>query len=306
MSSGARVQTAYATQTDKDVKPTTGWAVLANSSNGLNNSMTLTDSDLITGGRIKQSGMVTGGEVTGDIASELMFGAFDDLLAGAFWSAWELGTDPDPDTLEIGTDRTMFAITKDFQDINVYHYFAGCHVSTLNLEVNTDAIASITFGFMGLGYEHSKTASFAVTPSTAVQGKKASGLSIGTILIDGTDVGVCVEAFSFSLDNQAEIQKCLGNNKYGGNVLAMIANITGSMTIAYSQKAHDILSSQIDGTTMSLEIPIEFSATEKYVLKIPKFQVSGDIPAPSGTEKVTAEVSYTVVDESPVLERHGA
>ena len=159
---------------------------------------------------------------------------------------------------------------------------------------------------MGQGYQHSKTLSFAKSPAVVAAGKAASGLSIGTILKDGVDIGICVESFSFKIDNQAEIQKCLGDNLYGGNILAMLANIDGSMTLAYGVASHDLVVNQLTGATVALEVPINYSATQKYVIKLPQVQVTGDIPSPSGTELATIDVNYTVVNVSPVLEKHKA
>ena len=302
MSSGAKVVSAIAAQTDKDKIPTTGWKILPVVSNGLTVSASLTESETISDGRISKSGMVTGGEISGDIETELMFGVYDGLLAAAFWSDWVTGT---PSTLQIGSTRKQFAITKDFTDINVNHVFKGCVVNSFSLEVDAESLVKAKFGIMGLGYEASETASFAKTPAVTPDGKKASGLSIGTIKVDGVQIGVCVEAFKFELDNQAEVQKCLGDNIYGGNILAMLANASGSLTLAYSPAAHNIIKEQLTGRTFSLEVPIQFD-TKKYVIKIPKMQVSGEIPSPSGKDLVTVDVNYNVVDESPVIERHGA
>lgn len=303
MSSGAKVKSAYAKQTDANVVPRTGWKTLPVISNGLTVSANLKESEMLKDGRIAQSGMVVGAEVSGDIESELMYGAFDDLIAAAFWSDWVTGT---PDTLRIGSTKTQFAITKDFTDINVNHIFKGCVVNSLSISVSTDNLVKIKFGLKALGYEESTTKSFAVSPAVTPDGKKASSLSIGTILVDGADIGVCVEAIEFTLDNGAEIQKCLGENIYGGNILAMLASMSGKMTIAYSQKAHNIVKEQLTGKPFSLEFPINFTATDKYVFKIPKIQVSGEIPSPSGKDLVTVDVNYTVVDESPIIERHHA
>ena len=302
MSSGAKVVSAIAAQTNKDTTPTTGWKILPVVSNGLTVSASLTESETIADSRIAKSGMVTGGEISGDINTELMFGVYDDLLAAAFWSDWVDGT---PDTLKIGSTKKQFAITKDFTDIGVYHVFKGCVVNSFSLEVDAESLVKVNFGIMGLGYEASNTASFAKSPTAATDGKKASGLSIGTIKVDGTQIGVCVEAFKFELDNQAEVQKCLGDNIYGGNILAMLANASGSLTLAYSQAAHNIIKEQLSGRTFSLEVPIQFD-TKKYVIKIPKIQVSGEIPSPSGKDLVTVDVNYTVVDETPVIERYKA
>lgn len=297
MSSGAKVVSAYVAQTDKDVIPSTGWKVLPNITNGLNNATTLTDSEMLNGARIKSQGQVTSGEITGDISAELMYETYDDFMAAAFWNDWGL-TD---NTLVIGDKRKFFAVTKDFTDINAFYAFKGVHVNTLSIEVATDGIVKVTFGLMGLGYETNKTASFATSAALPVLSEKASGISIGDILHNGTDIGVCVEAFTFELDNQSEIQKCLGSNLYGGNIHAMIANASGSMTIAFSQKAYDIIELQRTGGVMSIEVPIMFNATEGYNIKLPKVQISGDIPSPSGNELVTADVTYSVVDESPII-----
>ena len=303
MSSGARVKSAYAKQTDKTI-PLTGWKILPNITNGLTVSTELTNSEMLSGGRIGKAGMVTSASVEGSIETELMFETYDDLIAGAFWNDWTVAAPSKPSQLTVGTTKHQFAITKDFEDITVNHVFGQCAVSNFSLNVDAESLIKLSFGMTGLDYQQNKTTSFAKNPTAANDTAKASGLSVGEIKVDGTKLDVCVESFSLEIDNQTEVQKCLGNNIYGGNVLAMLANISGSMTIAYSQKTHDIITNQLTGQTLSLEIPIKFASDKRYVIKIPKFQVSGEIPSPSGTDLVTVDVNYTVVDESPIIERH--
>ena len=303
MSSGARVKSAYAKQTGKTIPPT-GWKILPNITNGLTVSTELTNSEMLSGGRIGKAGMVTSASVEGSIETELMFETYDDLIAGAFWNDWTVAAPSKPSQLTIGTTKHQFAITKDFEDITVNHVFGQCVVSKFSLNVDAESLIKLSFGMIGLDYQQDKTTSFAKNPAAATDSAKASGLSIGEIKVDGAKLDVCVESFSFEIDNQTEVQKCLGDNIYGGNVLAMLANVSGSMTIAYSQKAHDIITNQLTGQTLSLESPIKFAGDKRYVIKIPKFQVSGEIPSPSGTDLVTVDVNYTVVDESPIIERH--
>ncbi|UNU74107.1 phage tail tube protein [Moraxella nasovis] len=306
MSSGAKVVTAYAKQTTKTV-PTTGWKILPNIKNGLSVNNTLTDSEMLSGSRIKSAGMVTGGEVAGEIETELQYGVYDELLEAAFFNEWQADArNTKLKKLSIGDTKKMFAISKDFSDINVNHVFTGCVINSLKIDITTDNLIKANFGVMGQGYQHSKETSFAKSPATATVGKPASGLSIGTIKKDGADIGICVESFSFEIDNGAEVQKCLGDNIYGGNIVAMLANISGSLTLAYGVKSHDLIVNQLTGATVSLEIPISFNETDKYIIKIPKMQVSGEIPSPSGSDLVTVDVSYTVVEESPIIEKHQA
>lgn len=303
MSSGAKLVTAYIKQTDIKAVPNTGWKTLPNITNGLSVSSELTASEMLDGGRIAKAGMATSASVSGDIESELMFGAFDDLIAAAFWSEWNT-TNPKLHTLSVANTKSSFAIAKDFSDINVNHIFKGCVVSKFSLSVDTSNLAKVTFSFTGLGYDENTIKSFATSPAVTPDSTKASGLSVDNIKLDGQPIGVCVESISFEIDNQTEVQKCLGNNIYGGNVLAMLANVSGSMTIAYSPQAHEVLKKQITGQTLALEFEIKFKEGEKYVLKLPKVQVSGEIPSPSGKDLATADVSFTVVDESPVLQKH--
>ncbi len=96
MSSGAKVKTSYAPQTAVGTTPTTGWKTLPNITNGLNNATTLTDSEMLNGTRVKSSGQVTSGEISGDIEAELMYGPYDDLMAAAFWNDWTVKSSGSP------------------------------------------------------------------------------------------------------------------------------------------------------------------------------------------------------------------
>ena len=58
MSSGARVITSIAEQTDPKVIPTTGWTILPNITNGLTVANDLTNSEMLSGGRIAGAGRV--------------------------------------------------------------------------------------------------------------------------------------------------------------------------------------------------------------------------------------------------------
>lgn len=304
MSSGAKVVSALVKQTDRKQIPQSGWKILPLVSNGLTVSAELTNSETLADSRIAKAGMVTGLGVEGDIEVELMFETYDDLIAAAFWNEWKNGGS-NKKTLDIGSTKTQFAISKDFTDINVNHVFTGCVLSKFSLSVDASSLVKATFGFKGLGYQESNSTSFAKSPAKTPDSAKASSLSIGDIKVDGSKLNVCVESFSFELDNQTEVQKCLGSEIYGGNILAMVANASGSMTIAYSPEAHDIIKKQLTGSTIAIEFPIMFG-TNKYIIKVPKAQISGEIPSPSGSDLVTVDVSYTVVDESPIIEKHTA
>ena len=92
--------------------------------------------------------MVTSASVQGDIETELMFGAYDELIAAAFfWSEWSAGASPN--TLSVGATKHQFAIAKDFSDINVNHVFTGCVVSSFGLTIDTSSLIKLKFGMTG-------------------------------------------------------------------------------------------------------------------------------------------------------------
>ncbi|WP_394261479.1 phage tail tube protein [Moraxella boevrei] len=162
----------------------------------------------------------------------------------------------------------------------------------------------MSFGFMGAGYETATTA-FATSPTVSKTEPKASTISVESITIDGENLkGIaCVTEFNFELDNGMERQNCIGSGLYGAKNLEMMANMTGSLTLAYSQKAQSIVNKQLTGATIAITAVIAFTDGSKYTLNIPKAQISGDIPSGGANEILKAQLNYTVVEIAPTLTR---
>lgn len=300
MSSGAKVVTRYAPQVSADTVPTTGWQTLLVTGNTLNNTVDMTASEAITDDRMANAGIPTRATVGGDIDAELQYGVLDALLAAAFMSDWAT------DVLSVGSTKKMFAIEKSFTDVGVHHLFKGCHVGAFSLEIPDAGKIMAKFTFAGLGYQNSKTASFATTPAAANDTLPLmSNVSVGDVLIDGVaQTGIaCVKTFSFSLDNGLQAQSCLGKGLYVGAQIATSAAITGSVTLAYSAASHDSWAKSLTGQEIGFEIPITDSAGNQYVLEIPAAQVTGDIPDGGKEDLLELTLEYTAVRVSPTITR---
>ncbi|MEC7119304.1 MAG: phage tail tube protein [Pseudomonadota bacterium] len=300
MSSGAKVVTRYAPQPDVAVVPTTGWQTLLVTGNTLNTTVNMTASEAITDDRMANAGIPTRATVAGDIDAELQYGVLDDLISAAFMSDWAT------DVLSVGSTKKMFAIEKSFTDINVNHLFKGCHVGAFSLEIPEEGKIMAKFTFAGLGYDVSKTASFATTPAAADDTLPLmSNVSVGDVLIDGVaQTGIaCVTAFSFSLDNGLQQQTCLGKGLYVGAQIATEAAITGSVTLAYSAASHDSWAKSLTGQELGFEIPITDADGNQYVLEIPAAQVTGDIPNGGKNDLLQLTLEYTAVRVSPTITR---
>lgn len=299
MSRGSKVSLAYAPQTDVAVKPTAGWKVLPYKSNSLNNTVELTDSETIVDSRIKTAGMVTSATAEGDVEVEFIKTTYDDLIAAAAFNAWKTNV-----LTFGGNTQQLFAIQEKFGDVSQYHYWAGMAVNTWSLSIPETGFIGMTFGFMGQNYQTALT-EFATTPAAAITTPKASSISVDSITIDGENLkGIaCVTGFDFTLDNGMERQNCIGGGLYGAKQLEMMASMTGSLTLAYGQKAQAILDKQLTGATVSIQAVIKFPDNSTYTLNIPRAQLSGDIPTGSMTDILSAQLSYTVVEDAPTLTR---
>lgn len=300
MSRGTKVVLSYAPQLVAGTKPVTGWKTLPRVSDSLNNTVELADSETINDSRLNTAGMVISASAEGDIEGEMIKLVYDDLIAAAAGNTWVVGAPVKTDTITFGGDVvTNFAIEKAHKDISQYHYWSGMRVNSLKLDIPESGFIGLTFGFMGAGYETAITA-FSTTPAAALTSPKATSLSISDIKIDGfTTKGVsCVTAFSFELTNNIDRQNCLGAGLYGSNLLEMMADMTGSMTLAYSQATQLLLSKQLTGAPVAIEATIKFPDLDTYVLTIPKAQISGDLPS-GGKDRLEAQLTYKVYADVP-------
>lgn len=295
MSRGTKVVLAYAPQPTVDTVPTTAWKILPRVTDSLNNAMEMTESETINDSRVKTAGAITSATAEGDVEVEFIQSTYDDLLAAAAGNEWVANV------LTFGGDVVKaFAVEKKHADINQYHYWKGMQVNTFKLDIPESGFIGMTFGFIGRGYEP-KTAAVSKTPEAAKTSPKATSLNVGDIKINGESMKnlACVTAFSFELTNNIENQSCLGGGLYGSNLLAMLQDMTGSMTLAYSAKAQSILDTQLTGAPVKIEATITFpNSTDSYTLTIPKAQISGDLPS-GGKDKLDATLSYSVYADLP-------
>mgnify|MGYP007049039341 CR=1 FL=1 len=295
MSRGVKAVLAYAVQTDVAVKPLTGWKSFPRKSDSLNHKVEMTESETINDSRIKTAGLVTSASAEGDVECEFIKGTYDDLIAAAAGNVWA------GDKVSFAGDvATMFALEKQHKDIDsgLYHYWGGMRVNTFKLDIPETGFIGLTFGFMGSGYENGSTA-YSVTPTVSPTAPMAASITVGDININGSTMQniACVTQFSFEANNNIERQNCLGSGLYGAKLLEMMADLSGSLTMAYGKKAQEILNNQMTGAVVSIEALINFSDGSSYTLTIPKAQLAGDIPS-GGRDKLEASLSYTVVADT--------
>lgn len=300
MSSGAQVTSYMITELSPGVTPATGaWDTLRLTSNTLSPTVNTQVSDEITESRISQGSVVSSTDIQGDLVGELSYGTFDKLLEAAFYGTWT------GDVLTVGSTRRTFTVAKNFNDVSVYTLFRGMHVSVFALDIPSDGKITATFSLAGLDYSDGDTSTVgAISPPTTTP--FMSNLNIGSISVDGQSLeGVaCVSALTVNLDNSLQAQRCIGSGKLGpGAQIATEAAITGTITLAWSNRAWQIWKNTFSRKTIEVEFPITDSLGNRYDLSFPALEVDGDLPNGGKRDLIEVALNWTVSKLAPSITR---
>lgn len=300
MSRGHKVVISIAEQAVRDTLPVTGWKIFSRVSDTLNHNVELTKSETISKSRVASAGMPTSAAASGDTEVELIKGVYDDYIAAAAGNNWATNK------LTFGGDvMRMFAIEKSFGDFGAagwHHVWGGMRVNTWKLTVPEKGLITMTFGWMGTGYQNAALPFATDVLDTAVE-PKASNLNIKDVKIDGVTLKgrSCVTAFTFEANNNMEIKPCLFGGLYGSDILEKMLDMMGTINLSYNPASQELLDKQITGKTISIEAVIQFEGVGTYTLKIPKAQISGDLPA-GGKDRLDAALTYNVVGTNDVAD----
>lgn len=300
MSSGARQTTYLIPEVTPGTTPPSGpWDTLRLTGNTLSPTVNTQASDEITSQRISQGSVATSVDIQGDLSAELSYGTFDKLLEAAFYGNWT------NNVLTVGSARHTFTVAKNFDDVDVFTLFKGMHVSTFALDIPSDGKITATFNMMGLDYADGDTSTVGtINPPTTTP--FMSNINVGTLLVDGQSLEgqACVSALSINLDNTLQTQRCLGTSRLGpGAHIATEAAITGSMTLAWSQRAWEIWKNTFSRKPVAVQFPITDSLGNQYVLDFPAVEVDGDLPSGGKRELVEVTLNYTVAKVAPTITR---
>ena len=300
MSSGAQLTSYMITELSPGVTPATGaWDTLRLTGNTLSPTVNTQVSDEITDSRISQGSVVSSTDIQGDLVGELSYSTFDKLLEAAFYGTW---TD---DVLTVGSTRRTFSVAKNFNDVGVFTLFRGMHVSVFALDIPSDGKITATFTMAGLDYADGDTNTVAdINPPTTTP--FMSNLNIGSISVDGQSLeGVaCVSALTVNLDNSLQAQRCIGSGKLGpGAQIATEAAITGTITLAWSNRAWQIWKNTFSRKTIEVEFPIIDSLGNRYDLSFPALEVDGDLPSGGKRELIEVTLNWTVSKLAPTITR---
>lgn len=220
LANGSAVQYYYIEEVAGLVPATPAWKAIRFVSAGLTPSINQIDTAEMN--QIRQRQASRGGtySVTGDIAVELSFASFDDLIQAAMQGTWATNV------LKIGKVERSFAILERHTDINVDYIYRGCRVGSMAISSPLNAPVGVTFSMLGTKAEKYTLAAGSTFPAASTTD------TMITTNIELTEGGVAVAyatEWSVNLDNGMEALFALGSRE-AFDISNGVAVVTGSMS----------------------------------------------------------------------------
>lgn len=231
--------------------------------------------------QLRQKATSRGGtySISGEIAAEMSFGSFDDLIQAAMQSEW------DGDELVIGKVERSFAVLERHTDIGVDYVYRGCRISTMAINVPLNAPVGLTFGVLGTEaeeYEVPVGATFAPSTTTEVM------VTTNIALTEAGDEMAYATEWSATLDNGMEAIFALGKRS-AYNIANGIASVTGSMNAYLINGA--LWAKVLNEALTTHKIELE-EGGQKYTIELPRVRYTQGQKQVSGPGAIIP--SYTM------------
>ena len=279
LANGSAVQYYYVEEVAGAVPATPAWKPIRFVSAGLTPNINQIDTAEMNQYRQQQASRGGTYSVAGDIAVELSFSSFDDLIQAAMQGTWTANV------LKIGKVERSFAILERHTDIGVDYVYHGCRVSTMAISSPLNAPVGVTFSMMG-----TKADKYTIPVGSTYIAATATDTMITTNLAlteGGVSVAYATE-WSVSLDNGMEALFALGSRE-AFDISNGVAVVTGSMS-AYLVDA--VLWDKVLDETSTSHV-IEFTeGADSYTLELPKVRYTQGQKQTSGPGAIIPQ--YTV------------
>ena len=279
LANGSAVQTYYVEEVAGAIPATPAWKPIRFVSAGLTPNINQIDTAEMNQYRQQQASRGGTYSVAGDIAVELSFSSFDDLIQAAMQGTWTANV------LKIGKVERSFAILERHTDIGVDYVYHGCRVSTMAISSPLNAPVGVTFSMMGTKAEkYTVPAGSTYLPATATDIMITTNLALTE---GGVSVAYATE-WSVSLDNGMEALFALGSRE-AFDISNGVAKVTGSMSAYLVDPV--LWDKVLNETATSHKIQFTEGA-DSYTLELPKVRYTQGQKQTSGPGAIIPQ--YTV------------
>ena len=229
--------------------------------------------------------------VAGDLAVEVSYGTFDELLEAALGSTFTADTPiVGTDQLQVGSARKSFTIERLFGNLDVpeYHRYRGCEVNSFSISLAPDAIITGSFNLIGKDIDTPDTAIIAGATYNAATVSEPFDSFSGVINEGGSPIAI-VTSLELSLENGLNPLFVVGSDV---TELPSIGKSRVSGTIGLFFQDSDMLSKFINETASSLNFTLVDVAGNEYDFTLPNIKYTGGQPDVSGEGEITISMPF--------------
>lgn len=288
IANGAQHSLQYVAETTYGATPAApSWSVLPHNSSSLALSKDAIESEKLRGDRQVEDFRHGNKSVSGDVAGELEYGAFDDLLEAALCGSWTT------DVLKAGTARKSFTFERKFGDLATpeYHRYTGCEINSMALSVSPNAMVSATFGVIGKDLTIS-------TSATGTDGTDAGNTPFdsftGSIKEGGSAIAT-VTALELSLENGIEPLFAIGSQTTSRPSIGK-SRLTGTLTTYFESKS--LYEKFLNETSSSIELVLTDLDGNSYKIELGNVKYNSGQPDVSGEGAVTIAMEFVGLYDS--------
>ena len=227
--------------------------------------------------------------VSGDVTSELEYGAFDDILEAVLCGTWAT------DILKAGVTRRSFTLQRKFADLTTpeFHTYTGCEFNSMALSVAPNAMVGVTFGVIG---KNLSLATTAITGSTFGSDPTTSPFDsfTGSITEGGSSIAT-VTAIEMSLENGIEPLFSVGSQTTNRPSIGR-SRLTGTLTTYFENRT--LYEKFLNETSSSIVLTLTDLDGNDYEISMPNVKYNTGQPDVAGEGAVTIAMDFVALYDS--------
>jgi len=195
--------------------------------------------------------------------------------------------------LKNGFARKSFVIEKFFGDVTQFMSFTGMRVGNMTLNVESQALVTGVFSFMGKEGVSSQVTVLGSQIPAGIQDALNATTNVGNIEEGGIDLVTAIRSIDIAIGNNLR-QKPQVGSKSSVDIGYGFVDVTGTMSVYFEDAT--LLAKFIDHTESSLTFTFTDSDGNSMVFTLPRlFFTSGSPTAPGGNDDVILGMEYTAV-----------
>ena len=222
--------------------------------------------------------------ISGDIETELIYGAFDDLIESAMFNTWA-----SDGTITIGTTQRSLTIQRGFPEISAYSAFSGCVVNQWSVSIRPNAVVTSTFSIIGKDMGNSQVLTGGTDKSTYAPFDSFTG----TLKEGGTTIAI-VTGLDFTLNNNISPLQVLMQDTAVGLAEGR-ADITGTLTAYFTDVS--LLNKFVNETISSIEVTLTDPDGNSLTFYFPRIKYTGGDISVNDEGPVTISLPFTALKD---------